>query len=262
MAAAAIASRAHLRRSALQPQAAASPLAFDELGGPLVAVCGLAGGAGTSTLAWLLAREVAASSTAPILLTETDPLHGGLAALTGRATPHPLIELARHVAEHEAPGETFAELEPGLRLIAAQPRHRVPVDRDAFLGLLAEARAAHGLVTVDCATSWTHDSPILAAATHILWSIPATRAGVARAAALLDSDVLPPAGRALEVLVATAHQPRPPVSIRALRRLATGRCDRLILIPHSAATARGEHTVDQPIMHALTGLARTLRRTR
>jgi Flp pilus assembly CpaE family ATPase len=262
MAAAAIASRAHLRRSALHPQAAASALAFDELGGPLVAVCGLAGGAGTSTIALLLAREIAASSTAPILLTETDPLHGGLAALTGRATPHPLIELARHVADHEAPGETFAELEPGLRLIAAQPRHCAPVDRDALLGLLAEARAAHGLVTVDCATSWTHDSPILAAATHILWSTPATRAGVARAAALLGSDVLPPAGRSLEVLVATAHQPRPPVSIRALRRLATRRCDRLILIPHSAATARGEGAVEEPIVHALTGVARALRRTR
>jgi Flp pilus assembly CpaE family ATPase len=262
MAAAAIASRAHLQRTARHPQSAASALAFDELGGPLVAVCGLAGGAGTSTLALLLAREVAASSTAPILLTETDPLHGGLAALTGRATPHPLIELARHVAEHEAPGKTFAELEPGLRLIAAQPRHCAPVDRDALLGLLAEARAAHGLVTVDCATSWMHHSAILAAATHILWSTPATRAGVARAAALLGSDVLPPAGRSLEVLVATAHQPRPPVSIRALRRLANGRCDRLVLIPYSAATARGEHAVDEPIVHAPTGLAYALRRTR
>jgi MinD-like ATPase involved in chromosome partitioning or flagellar assembly len=262
MAAAAVASRAHLRRSAPGAQAAAGALAFDELGGPLLAVCGLAGGAGTSTLALLLAREVAASSTPPILLTETDPLHGGLAALTGRATPHPLIELARHVAEHEAPGETFGELEPGLRLIAAQPRHCAPVDRDALLGLLAEARAAHGLVTVDCATSWTHDSPILAAATHILWSTPATRAGIARAAALLASDVLPPAGRSLEVLVAIAHQPRPPVSIRALRRLANRRCDRLVLIPYSAAAARGEHAVDEPIVHALTGLACALRRTR
>ena len=262
MAAAALAARAHLRRTEHHPRTAASDLAFDDLGGPLVAVCGLAGGAGTSTLALLLAREVAASSTAPILLTETDPLHAGLAALTGRATPHPLIELARQLAEHQAPGETFAELQPGLRLIAAQPRHRVPVDRDALLGLLAEARAAHGLVTVDCATSWAHDSPILAAATHILWSTPATRVGVARAAALLASDVLPPAGRSLEVLVATAHQPRHPVSIRSLRRLANGRCDRLVLIPHSAATARGEHVVDEPIVHALTGLARALRRTR
>jgi hypothetical protein len=79
---------------------------------------------------------------------------------------------------------------------------------------------------------------------------------------LLTSDVLPPAGRSLEILVAIAHQPRPPVSIRALRRLANGRCERLVLIPYSAAAARGEHAVDEPIVHALTGLARTLRKSR
>ena len=45
---------------------------------------------------------------------------------------------------------------------------------------------------VDCGTAWTPDSPTLAAATHILWCVPATPAGLARARALLDSDVMPP----------------------------------------------------------------------
>jgi MinD-like ATPase involved in chromosome partitioning or flagellar assembly len=262
MAATAIATRAHPRRSARSQQTATGALAFNELGGPLVAVCGLTGGAGTSTLALLLARQAAASSAAAILLSEADPLHGGLAALTARATPHPLIELARHVAEHDAPAETFVELEGGLRLIAAQPRRCAPADADAVGGLLAEARAAHGLVIVDCATSWARDSAILTSATQILWTAPATPAGVARAAALLASDVLPPPGRSLEVLVAIARQPRPPVSVRVLRRLAGQHCERLVLIPYSDAVARGELLVDEPVMHALAGLAPVLRRAR
>ena len=262
MATAAIAGRAHPRRVTRHQQTPTRLLAFDEVGGPLIAVCGLAGGAGTSTLALLLAHEAAAHSGAAILLSEADPLQGGLAALTGRATAQSLIDLARDVAEHKAPAEPFVELEGGLRLIAAQPRRCAPADADAITGLLAEARAAHGLVIVDCATSWAHNSAILTAATQILWTIPATPGGVARAAALLGSDVLPPAGRSQEVLVAIACQPRAPVSVRALRRLAGQRCERLVLIPHSDAVARGEPLVDEPIAHALAGLAPALRRTR
>ena len=57
-----------------------------------------------------------------MLLTEADPLRAGLAALAGQAAPHPLVELAQRVAEDAAPAETFIELEPGLRLVAATPR--------------------------------------------------------------------------------------------------------------------------------------------
>ncbi|HEX5926038.1 MAG TPA: hypothetical protein VFY45_19565, partial [Baekduia sp.] len=78
-------------------------LAFDELGGPLVAVCGLAGGAGTSTVTFALAQQAAATSTAPMLLTEADPLRAGLGVLAGNMSPHPLAELARRVAEDAAP---------------------------------------------------------------------------------------------------------------------------------------------------------------
>src|SRR5436305_1368767 len=41
-------------------------LAFERLGGPLVAVCGLAGGAGTTTLALALARQAARESALPV----------------------------------------------------------------------------------------------------------------------------------------------------------------------------------------------------
>src|SRR5215207_1963038 len=87
MAAAALTDRLPLpgRRTASRP-ASSEQLAFHRPGGPLVAVYGLAGGAGTSTLAYLLARRAARHSTVPVLLTELDP-GGGLVALAGAAAP-------------------------------------------------------------------------------------------------------------------------------------------------------------------------------
>jgi hypothetical protein len=259
MGAAAIAARIPRPRAATREGARARSLAFDELGGPLIAVCGLAGGAGTSTLALTLARLAAAASQAPVLLTEADPLRPGLAALAGRTAPHPLLELARRVADDAAPPETFIELQAGLRLVASRPRDCGALEPDAVRALLDQARAAHGLVIVDCATSWTAASPILAAATHTLWSMPASSVGIARARAVRDSDVMPPPGRSIEVLVAIAHSLRPRVSVRALRRLAAERCERLLLIPHSAAAANGESVDDDAIARALDGLAPTIR---
>jgi MinD-like ATPase involved in chromosome partitioning or flagellar assembly len=235
-------------------------LAFDELGGPLVAVCGLAGGAGTSTLALLLARQAAAASAAPVLLTEADPRRAGLCVRTGRATPRALIALAHELAEHRAPTDTFVELAPGLRLIAAEPRPTAEPDRDALRALLNQAQDAHGLVVVDCATSWTAESPVLAHASHLVWTIPATPLGLASGNAQLAAA--PPRGRTTEVLVATAVVPRPRVSVRALRKLARGRCDQLVLIPHDEALARGEHTATESTARTIAALAPTLRRRR
>jgi len=238
----------------------ASALAFDELGGPLVAVCALAGGAGASTLALLLARQAAASSAVSVLLAEADPLRGGLAALTGHAAPHPLVELAQRVAEDAAPAETFLELEPGLRLVAAAPRRCETPDPEAVRALLGEARAAHGLVIVDCGTTWAADNPPLSAATHIVWCLPATPGGLARLRLVLDSDVLPPAGRCAELLVATAQGVGSRVSVRSLRRLAGERCDHLVLIPHSNQAPRGERVADEALAYAVSGVVTALRR--
>jgi hypothetical protein len=262
MGAAAIAARIQRPRVVRRDRAMAPALAFDELGGPLVAVCALAGGAGASTLALLLARQAAASSAAPVLLTEADPLRGGLAAITGHAAPHPLVELAQRVAEDAAPAETFLELEPGLRLVAAAPRRCETPHPEAVRALLGEARAAHGLVIVDCGTTWAADNPTLSAATHILWCVSATPGGLAQLRLVLDSDVLPPAGRCAELLVATAQGVGPRVSVRSLRRLAGERGDRLVLIPHSDAAARGERVADEALAHAVSGIVTALRRRR
>lgn len=259
MAAAALAGRVPLLNARRSEAAPACGLAFDEPGGPLVAVCGLAGGVGTTTLALALARQAAAESKVPVLVTESSAGRGGLAVMARHATPHPLADLARSIADDRVPADTFAELDGGLRLVAATPRRHEPAPQRALRALLGQARDAHGLVVVDCGTGWAADSPILAVATHIIWTLPATAAGLGRASSLLDSDVVPPPGRWREVLAATAAAPRPSVSVRALRRLAKLRCDHLVLISHDHELANGEPSGGESIMRALSGLASALR---
>ena len=254
MGAAAIAARIPLRTAA-RSRSTACPLAFDRTGGPLVAVCGLAGGAGTTTLALMLAREVAAESSAPVLLTELAADSGGLAAATGRAGPASLAALARRVADGEVPQETFVELAPRLRLIATAPATHTSPDPDALRALLEQAREAHGLTILDCGTDLPAARAVSRHASHIVWTLPATQAGVSRARALLASDVAPPPGGAREVLAAVASDHQPKARVRALRQLARSRCDRVVLIPHSRALDPSDHG----IAAALTALATTLR---
>jgi cellulose biosynthesis protein BcsQ len=260
MGAAAIAARVQLARKIRPRAATAKTLAFDVLGGPLVAVCGLAGGAATSTLAILLAREAAAASAAPILLTEADPQRAGLCVIAGRATPRPLTGLAQELADERAPTDTFLVLDPGLRLIAAEPQAIAKRDSAALGALLDQARDAHGLVVVDCGTSWTAHSPVLAHATHVVWTIPATPLGLAVGHRQLH--VAPPAGRSPEVLAAAAITPQTRILVRALRKLARRRCEQLVLIPHDEALAYGQHTTSDATLRAIAAMAPTLRSRR
>jgi hypothetical protein len=260
MAAAALAARIALPRTARSDRTPVCGLAFNQLGGPLVALCGLTGGAGTSTLALLLACQAAAESSAPVLLTEADPLRPGLAALAGCATPRPLIALAHELDNGRVPSETFLELAPRLRLIAATPQPCAAPSPDALRALLGQARDAHGLTLVDCGTHWTAGDPVLAEATHIIWTVAATPTGLARARAHLTASVPPAEGRRREMLAAAAIVPRPLVPVRALRQLARRRCERLVLIPHDSRLARGAQSASETTNRALAGLARTLRR--
>jgi hypothetical protein len=261
MDAAALVARIPLARRRAGDDSSACGLAFEKTGGPLVAVCGLVGGAGTTTLALCLARQAASESDAPVLVTEADGHRAGLAVTAGCATPHSLPTLARRAAAGDTPQHTFAQVAPGLRLIATAPSRATPVEPDALHALLSQARAAHGLVVVDCGSVSASAAAILDAATHILWTLPATPAALARARELFAADALPRSGRAPETLVAIAARQRPQASVRGLRRLAATRCERLVLVPHSDRLARGELNGDERIRRALTGLATTLRRT-
>src|SRR5688572_32800492 len=123
MGAAAIASGIRLPAAARTEESVSHGLRFDKLGGPFVAVCGLVGGSGASTLAFALARQAARESAAPVLLTESETHRAGLAVVAGQTTVLGLPDLAQQVADGQTPSEPFLELEHGLRLIAATPRH-------------------------------------------------------------------------------------------------------------------------------------------
>ena len=150
----------------------------------------------------------------------------------------PALELAQRVAEGTRPREPFLELEPGLRLVAAAPRHGADARRRAPSARCFARRARRTASSiVDCGTAWAAaaTSPRRGDAHPLDASRRAARPSRVPAL-LLASDALPTPGRC-------ARDPRrrsPRIdarraSVRALRRLAAERCDRLVLIPHSDA---------------------------
>jgi hypothetical protein len=79
---------------------------------------------------------------------------------------------------------------------------------------------------------------------------------------LFASDALPKPGRWHEVLVALNLERRRDTSVRALRRLAAQRCDRLVLASHSDALANGDLPAsDIGVSRTLISLAHVLRST-
>jgi len=262
VAAAALTGRLPLPRRRTASRASSSEqLAFYRPGGPLVAVGGLAGGAGTSTLAYLLARRAARHSTVPVLLAELDP-GGGLVALAGAASSLALGELARAVDEECAPDRPFAEVVAGLRLVAStEAGDPGPLPVGVLERLLDDARAAHGLVVVDAGQPTAGEAErLLAMADHLLLCVPATAAGVRRAELRLSGGLLRRVGTASRrALVCAATQQGAPAQVRQLRRLGDGRFDRLLLVPHLPQLARGD--LDQPAFEpTLAALATILRR--
>jgi hypothetical protein len=213
-------------------------------------------------LAFWLARQAARESPVPVLLSEAASDRAGLATLAGRGTQVSLSEFAHQLHDGQTPPQAFVEVEPRLRLLATAPRPQRDVDPDAMRTLLGHARDAHGLVVVDCGTAWAAASPVLAHATHVVWTVCASAPAVARAAHLLGAEVLPAPGRWREALVASATDPRPSASVRALRHLAAVRCERLVIAPYIAQLARGEPADGERLWRALNALAPLLRRER
>jgi hypothetical protein len=266
MGAAAVAGRLPLARRtrAAADRQALDGLAFHTPGGPLVAVCGLVGGAGASTLAYLLARRAARHSSVPVLLAE---LHerGALAALAGAAAPLALRELADAVEQQRQPKRPFAELAGGLRLVASdRPRPSEAVATAALARLLADARDAHGLVVIDAGLPGGPDYDTLVdAATHLLFVLPATAAASRHAALLAASGVFDGAAATSSALVAVATYARRSGQVKQLRRLAERQLDRLLLVPHVPDLAAGKHHQAEPRLEdTFAALATLLRRRR
>ena len=88
----------------------------------MLAVCGLTGGAGATTLAYLVALAAAEQDDGPVLIADTGGPSGGLATLSGVETPHSLPELAAQIAARR-PLETgvYATGPAGVRVLACGP---------------------------------------------------------------------------------------------------------------------------------------------
>jgi len=149
----------------------------------LVAVVGLCGGAGASTLAYLLCCAAIVEGRRPVLCVDATG-RGGIAACAGAQAG---ISFARASVELQAgrplePGRLFATTRDGVRaLCRAASLERPLLAVEGAARLLADARAAHALTVIDCGTlAGELERLALRSAEHVLLVIPATRSGIER----------------------------------------------------------------------------------
>ena len=215
-----------------------SPAAAPTRLGPLLAVCGLAGGAGATTLSYLIALAAVRQCTDPVLVADTGGPSGGLAGCAGVEVPRSLGELAEQVAAGvQLGGGTYATGRDGLRVLATGPEFSSPRADDQVRQLLADAREAHGLTVLDCGTlARNAEQTAAAAATHIAWVLPATTHGVVRGRRVLEAAPRMP-GK--ELIVARNDVRQPSAPLRQLRRIAAERRALLVLVPHVTGLEAG-----------------------
>ena len=142
------------RRSLAASRSRRDALRFSEPGAPLVAVCGLHGGAGTTTLAALLAEHAAAASPAGrVLAVEGEPRAGELAGRLGAASEWSLARLAAaRGSDDPAADAPVVQRADGLRVLASAGPDLAVAGAGELAAVLAEARAAHALCVVDAGT--------------------------------------------------------------------------------------------------------------
>ena len=242
------------------PEPDGTGLRFSRPGGPLVVICGLHGGAGTSTLAYALAAQAAHESPAEILLCETDAAAGDVAALTGVTSPYSLSELAGEFAAGRAPaGGTLARAGK-LRVIAAAPAAAPAIDNEAVTALMNAARPRHGLTVIDAGTVRAPLTRVLLRiATHVVW-VTVARPGAAQRGRALLAGPLAPAVAARQALVVRGVRRTGGAGARQqaaeLRTLADDCCERLVFISDSPGVS-AEHVElgERRMLAALTSLA-------
>lgn len=244
----------------LEPAAGEAGLRFSRPGGPLVVVCGLHGGAGTSTLAYGLAAQAALESPASVLLCETDAAAGDVAALTGVTAPFSLSELAAEFAAGRAPaGGTLARAGK-LRVIAAAPADAPNVDHGAVTALLDAAGQRHGLTVIDAGTARAPlTRELLRIATHVIWVAIARPGAAERARTLLAGRLVPPLSARQALAVRGVRRTRGALvgqQAAELRQLAEECCERLVLMSDSPGVSGGHVELgERRMLAALTALS-------
>lgn len=198
-----------------------------KVGGPLVVVVGLHGGAGTSTLAYALAHHAAAENPR-VLLVETPGAAGDQAALVGVS---PLWELGVDVRLGEIGKPTVAETSD---VIAVR-----------------KAVYTYGPTVIDVGTLRGYGArELLRDATHVVWVTQARPGAADRARVQLRS--VPSRGARQALVVRGASGKRGPAG--ELRRLAEGFCDRLIYMSDSPGPEPHQALVERRMLATLTAL--------
>ena len=228
--------------------------------GPLLAVCGLCGGAGASTLAYLTALAAARRDNGAVLVADTGGPTAGISHYAGAETPRSLSEVSELLAASLPIGQLLATTGDGLRVLATGPRLAADFARDGIELLLDHARRRYALTVIDCATlAREADQIALASATHVAWVLTATAGAASRGRQLLDAIAPHQSGR--EMLVAR-HEPRDRrKALRELRDLARHRRALLILLPSVPELATGNadaalETAQVPLQAILGALGR------
>jgi MinD-like ATPase involved in chromosome partitioning or flagellar assembly len=199
--------------------------------GPLLAVCGLVGGAGVTTLAYLVALAAARQWREPVLVADTGGPSGGLAACAGVEVPRSLAELAEQLAAGALlGGGLYATGQGGVRVLASGPELFSTTAHEQVSTLLLDAREAHGLTVVDCGTMAREvEQTAASTSSHAAWVLPATAHGIRAGGRVLDAAPRP-AGQ--ELIVARRDARQPAAQLRELRRIAAERQAPLVLMPH------------------------------
>jgi hypothetical protein len=206
--------------------------------GPLLAVCGLTGGAGATTLAYLVALSAAKQLCESALVADTGGPSGGIAAIAGVEAPRSLPELASHLAAGAQLRDGLYCAGPaGLRVLASGPEFASSCPHKQLAKILGDARDAHGLTVIDCGTLGREvDLSAAGAATHVAWVMPASEQGVSRGTRVLEAA---PAMAAKEFLFARREVNQSKAPLRDLRRIAAERRAPLVLVPHLRSLERG-----------------------
>ena len=141
-------------------------------------MCGLCGGAGASTLAYLTALVAARRDDWAVLVADTGGPTAGISHYAGVQAPRSLTEAAEHVNAGLPTGELIARTADGLRVLATSPTLTQTCSREGVELLLAHARERYTLTVIDCGTlAREADQVALAQASQVAWVLPATANG-------------------------------------------------------------------------------------
>lgn len=228
----------------------------DPLGPPVVAVCGLGGGAGATTMTLMLGYAAAAQDRGGVLVADTGGAGANLASIAKKRSEHSLTSAAHAQRLGVLRPETaFTEISQDLRLIGREPDLAGDDLEDLapeLADLLADAQEAHLAVFVDCGRLEKEAQIEVARhATHIVWVTTGNATGARKARAMFDSMSL--AGSRADLLIVRADRDGLDLKAEREMRLAAEEADALLIFCPAAGdvVSQGINTTATRMAHQL-----------